>query len=217
MLTDEEQDGLGAMSIFLPIVYVPVWFSCSDAISAPYNDLLLLKKLELYKGVDARLAESALKALKRHLWYLSEQLVGLSILCDDVPDMTKSAMVENLEGPPKEGLKRVDGKTLPDINSLELQDFVTSKSMEVFPKLGIDTGFMLLEPSLWHESAAYRSAQKKARALRVVNDCAERGVALIQDYNFMVKDEKKKQNLLQVVENHRKKLRTVSKKALLTA
>ena len=37
-----------------------------------------------------------------------------------------------------------------------------------------------------------------------VNEWAERGVALIQDFNSATKDEMQKQFLLQVVEQHRK-------------
>jgi exopolyphosphatase/pppGpp-phosphohydrolase len=37
-----------------------------------------------------------------------------------------------------------------------------------------------------------------------VNDCAERGVKLIEDFNLTTTDETQKQYLLQVVEAHRK-------------
>src|SRR5208282_5687598 len=40
--------------------------------------------------------------------------------------------------------------------------------------------------------------------LPCVNDCAERGVALIEKFNSTTKDESQKQYLLQVVEQHRK-------------
>lgn len=41
--------------------------------------------------------------------------------------------------------------------------------------------------------------------LPCVNDCPERGVALIQNYNETItKDEEQKQFLLQVVEKHRR-------------
>ena len=46
---------------------------------------------------------------------------------------------------------------------------------------------------------------RRVRALRVVNDFAERGIALIQDYNSAITtDKEQKQYLLQTVENHRK-------------
>jgi len=46
----------------------------------------------------------------------------------------------------------------------------------------------------------------KVKQLRVVNDCAERGIALISTYNAaLTKDESQKQYLLQLVATHRKK------------
>jgi len=51
----------------------------------------------------------------------------------------------------------------------------------------------------------------------VVNDCAERGVALIQSYNnALTKNEDEKQYLLQLVSDHRKKYPKPNKTVLKT-
>ena len=50
----------------------------------------------------------------------------------------------------------------------------------------------------------YRFARDFAKILEVTNDCAERGVKLFGDVLAMTKDEKQRQYLLQVVEDHRK-------------
>ena len=53
--------------------------------------------------------------------------------------------------------------------------------------------------------ATYRSSLEIVRSVRVVNDLAERGVALIQQFNSSItRNEEQKQFLLQIVENHRK-------------
>ena len=50
----------------------------------------------------------------------------------------------------------------------------------------------------------YITAKKTILNLKVANDNAERGVALIETYNcLLTKDEEQKQYLLQVVQNHR--------------
>ena len=51
-------------------------------------------------------------------------------------------------------------------------------------------------------------------ALKVVNDTAERGIALIKKFNESVRDEQQKQFLLRVVEHHRKVVNKRTKKGL---
>jgi len=46
---------------------------------APITDLNLLQTLEAFTEIDSQVAQLALKKMKGHLWYLSEDLVGLSL------------------------------------------------------------------------------------------------------------------------------------------
>ena len=55
-------------------------FGSTSASSAPRRDLMLMKELLQYKEIDNGTSESALKAISRHLWYLCEELVPLSLL-----------------------------------------------------------------------------------------------------------------------------------------
>ena len=46
--------------------------------------------------MDAGVAESALTALRRHLWYLTEELVVLSLFSNKVSDDQKEKIAEKL-------------------------------------------------------------------------------------------------------------------------
>ena len=62
----------------------------------------------------------------------------------------------------------------------------------------------LTNPDTWESDNDYIAGQQKVRSLKVVNDAAERGVALIQAFNgALTSQEELKQFLLQVVEKHR--------------
>jgi len=62
---------------------------------------------------------------------------------------------------------------------------------------------------------SYDDAFKIVTSLRVTNDNAERGVALIQEYNKVhTTDENMKQYLLQVVQDNRKKFPSCSKSTM---
>jgi len=53
-----------------------------------------------------------------------------------------------------------------------------------------------------------------ARSVKVVNDLAERGVALVQEFNSsLTRNEEQKQYLLQVVEQHRRQFAEPTKAA----
>ncbi|CAH1100202.1 unnamed protein product [Psylliodes chrysocephalus] len=61
-----------------------------------------------------------------------------------------------------------------------------------------------LEPQLPNETIRCDSLISQVDALKVVNDTAERGIAVIKKFNEWVRDEKQKQFLLRVIEHHRK-------------
>ena len=73
-----------------------------------------------------------------------------------------------------------------------------------------------MDPDTWITNSDYIEAEKTVRELRVVNDTAERGVQLMQEYNALVtKDEEQTQFALQVVQEHRKHYPDCKKSTLL--
>ena len=71
--------------------------------------------------------------------------------------------------------------------------------------------FLDTDPSECEDMPSYQSSQQALCGIATVNDFAERGVALIQDYNqLLTKDEQQRQYLLQVVESHRRQFRRVT-------
>ena len=79
-MTHREQNGLRDLCIFYARVYVKNWISAPLAVKAPSNDLHLYKDLEAYRTVNKGISEATTKKMGRHLWYLSEELVGFPFL-----------------------------------------------------------------------------------------------------------------------------------------
>ena len=89
------------------------------------------------------------------------------------------------------------------IPEMKLEDFVTQKSLNFFKILELDESFLLKDISLWETDPSYISSKKICKMLIVVNDAAERGVSLIQEYNSRhTKNEEVLQSLLQVVQEN---------------
>lgn len=143
----------------------------------------------------------------------------LSLFDDRVNDEIKAAMVQNFLRPPHQPtLKRLNAKFFD--HRAPLQDYVTSKSLTMFDLLSINgqeeaKQFLSKPPVDWPTNSAFQALRIKAKQLRVVNDCAERGIALITSYNAaLTKDESQKQYLLQLVASHRDKFPVATKKTL---
>ena len=80
--------------------------------------------------------------------------------------------------------------------------------------LGLFSNFLNLDPSKWINDKSYKMCQDIVKTVKVVNDLAERGVALIQEFNSSItRNEEQKQFLLQIVEDHRKQFSEPTKAA----
>lgn len=82
--------------------------------------------------------------------------------------------------------------------------------------IDINLNFLFnINPEQCNELDEYIEAKKVIDSLKVVNDVAERSVALMTSFNDSItKDEDEKQRLLQVVENHRKTVPDTNKQTL---
>lgn len=99
--------------------------------------------------------------------------------------------------------------TLNEVHSL------INKELDFFKQFNISTNFLNSDHDTWNEDADFIKGQRIVKSLRVVNDTAERGVKLINDFNAsLTKDEEQKQYLLQVVAECRKIFPEATKSAL---
>ena len=82
----------------------------------------------------------------------------------------------------------------------ELSSFVMTKTKLFFQNLCIPDSFLKTPVETWNDSECYTDAEGIVKSLKAVNDTAERGVKLIQDYNTMLtKDEEQKQSYRSIV------------------
>lgn len=218
-LTPKEAKGLERFNDFSTRLYMKVWFCCSNAADAPFMDLEFLKHLDLVKNECKEISEAASKALKRHLWYLNGDLVMLCLFSSNVSTEDKILMVDELFKIDKynrervtNASKRLSEQEIGKVHEKSLHNFVNKNSWRIFEALNIQDDFLHSSPSEWKKFESYRDGERKVKCLKIINDCAERGVALISEYNQLItKDEEQKQFLLQVVEAHRKKFKDTKK------
>ena len=157
---------------------------------------------------------------KNYAWYLSEDLIALSLFDDNVPHLTKNNLVLAMKtrSESKNSSKRASITPQTFHDSTTLADFASKRSAQIFSKLRLPDGFLEMCSSEWETNGQYQEAKAVVGSLAVVNDHAERGVALVKEYSGrLTKDEDQFQYLLKLVADNRRKYVQSSKKALLGA
>ena len=70
----------------------------------------------------------------------------------------------------------------------------------------MDTDFLNEDVKTWPGQPSFGSAKLKTGAINVINDSAERGVKLSSDFLNAARSEEHYQNILQVVEDDRRRM-----------
>lgn len=78
-LKKEDEKKIERFVLFGSLIYTAAWAEAPLATEAAINDLMLWKNLQLFKKTDSEIGDAVSKVLERHLWYLSEDLLGMSL------------------------------------------------------------------------------------------------------------------------------------------
>lgn len=155
---------------------------------------------------------------KRHLWYLTQELIPLVLFDETASDLTRFTIASKLwqttrpktfpPGKPKFPVIKDD---MPYFYSL-----IGPKSWIIFYLLGLHRPqeWMQLPVEYWSKFEDYRFARDYLVAMEVTNDSAERGIKLISDFKDMVMDEHQRDCLEQAVEEHRRRVPSCRKNHL---
>ena len=215
----EEDDlkNLWRFGQYAVIHYVPAFLLSSCGRDAAFHDLNLYKSLLLYQAVDKELADSAIATMNRHLWYLTPQTVMFALFSNRVSDDAKSRMAARLLT-----LDRPDSPSLgipkfPVITAnTELWDLVTEALWEFFDVVKSDPlPWLTKSVTEWKAYHDYQSVRAFVSTVKVVNDAAERAIALAKEYYaILTTDSRVRRLICQVVEKDRMEFPDASKKTL---
>lgn len=215
-LTARESRGLLRVNIFLVRIYIKFWYLAPVACKAATNDLQMLQQLLTYNDRDISAATS--RKISGHLWYLTEDLILLSLFDPEMDLQTKRDIVK--ASTEQEGVNDQSKRVEVDLETVQqktIVDFVSKRSRNLFATLGMPDGFLAEDPGMWMGRDDYQAAAAIARTLAVTNDHAERAVALIQDAVEWkrFRSEEQLQYALQVIEQNRAKFPDAKKSTLL--
>jgi len=200
---------------FVTLVYSSWWMSCDSVKDAPWNDLKFYQSILAYAVVNPEISQSAIRAFKRHLWYLTAEMIPFALWSDKVPEDDRRALADKLLALKPDnalitpqhrfgtgfGKPRFPNDTITI--STTLADLVGPDSWFIFYSLQLDSEFLIHDVADWVNLASFNGSLINLNAINVVNDCAERGVKLSSDFLASSKGEGHYQNVLQVVEQDR--------------
>ncbi|CAK6965885.1 uncharacterized protein LOC117544294 [Scomber scombrus] len=203
--TRQQVPKIRAFTNFITHIYAKWWLTCEKAVDAAWNDLTLYHRLQAYKAVD-----EAYKALERHRWYLTGEMLPLALFSSKVPIDDKRALASAiLEHKPADLPMHVPQQRFgkPKFPALlpttSLPDLANTDCWFGMHQLNIDPAFLSLDVKEWATNAAFKKSEINVHAVNVVNDCAERGVKLTSDFVAVARKEQHLQNVLQAVEHDR--------------
>lgn len=218
-LSEEEKANFKEMSLFAGLIYVKAWIQCPLASDAAVNDLIFFKQLKEYAIISEVVSTVAIKKFERHLWYLGPELIVLSLFSNEISPKEKRQILDKMQE--KNGDWKIRGIRLKgsgDLHKKKLSDLIGCQSMNAINSLQLNLGFMYnLDTEKWADSKEYEIAKSYVDHIAVVNDVAERSLALMTNFNEkLTRKESKKQLILQVVQDNRKRIKGCTKKTLST-
>ncbi len=192
------------MALFIVFVYLESWFRSASLFSAGTNDLKLYARLQKFSKVHKKVSLVGTTVLQRHTWYLSEELVALSLFDESLPSDLRNSLAKKISSLPAAD-QPIQKPCRPVITPCStLTEFVGPRTVVLFNILGIPQTF--LADSEWHLLPQYEAEKAALKGLIPLNDSCERALALATTLNGTItRDEASYQDLILVVEAHRKK------------
>ena len=144
---------------FTCTLFIPQFLSSSIGADAAINDLTFYKHLFNYKEIDPTLAEVGLAVMRRHGWFLVEQVQPFSLFSSKLDNDMKSRLASRIltfenKKPTSYPLAM---PTFPNITpNTELFDLVGPSSFMFFHILGLDYTWLQSSPENWEEYESYR-------------------------------------------------------------
>lgn len=211
-VTDNEMRKITRLVGFVLHLYGCFFLSASLSTAAPRIDLNFWYSLIQYQHIDPEIAASAKASMRRHLWYLTPELVVFGLFDDGLPNQEKQLMAVELRRKPRPLLFAPGKPGQPNFDPVAahltqvrppLASFVTDRSWLLFSLLDANGDWLENDPSTWLNDPEYLHLQELIKDMEVVNDSAERAVKDVAEYAEMSRDPNHRDNVILVANDHR--------------
>ena len=231
ILSREEKDQIKVMAEFVGLFHSFWFLKCPVASSSPFLQLQSIMQMKRYGEHRPDISDLVLGSMKNHLWHITEQSVITALVDEDLPTAERKSLALALFNTPRPDSFLPEQPQFPDIFKEEfhpqrlwlsgqlppLHKFVGPKSWLLFYKLQlgqVDCEWLQLDPAVWPLISGFQSFKSFVSKTTIVNDPAERGVALAADFRGSFQDENIYQSNLVAVAESRKLVPRDAKKSV---
>nr|XP_047143689.1 uncharacterized protein LOC124817523 [Hydra vulgaris] len=214
------------VATFVSVFYTTWFLKVELSAAAPNQDMRALWQMNRFKEYNLIGAESVIKSIKRHTWFLDPYLIVLALAdekCKERGDIAQKIYSYEFHSMDEYPLARISAN-IEVLNSLDfsgpkppsLVHLVTENSWLLFLMIGqskSDCQWMKTPPEYWTCNEFYLKFQEAVFNLSVVNDCSERIVKLIKDKIDIAQKEEKRQDSLLFLHNYKRKYGGKTKKS----
>ncbi len=89
------------MAGFISLFYARLFLRSRIAVFAPTDDLQLIGKMMLFREQNETIANAVILSVNRHCWYLTEELVVLSLFNEQLGTFTRELIARKLFSTPR--------------------------------------------------------------------------------------------------------------------
>ena len=228
-LDDELFQKLQVFGDFVACFYVPNWLRAPLDAEAAVQDLTLYQSMLYYNKNDElppqEIAARVTNSMKRHCWYLTEELLPLCLCSKHVKPEEKERLALRLFQIYRRIMQvelMLQKPQFPVVfEETKLYDLLGERSTILFNRLQFtveDIQFLRYFCTKWPQYESYLRLERTVSSLKVVNDAAERGIRLLEEYkDILTKDFGQRNLIMQCVEESRKNLPNFKKSTLSTS
>ena len=202
-----------SMSKFIILLYGKYFLQTALTTEAPRLDLEFWKNSKRYEIIDSEISEAAVKSVHRQMFYLTEELILLSLCDPHTSNSEKEELVKTLlqqDRPQTFAPKKPDFKVHLLLNNSHdeprLKDFIGPRSWLMFGLLDPDVMWMQLSPPNWATNDHFKRFDKLLHGIVCVNDVAERNVQNVVEFAEFSKDPERRDTVVSVVNFHRERV-----------
>lgn len=123
------------------------------------------------------MAQAVWESCKRHLWYLTEELVALALFDEELSDFTRAFLATSLWNTPRPSSFTLGKPKFPPVRDQlpSLPSLIGPRSWLLFSLIGLDgpQEWLQITAEYWNKFTDYCSARDYLKRLEVTNDSAE--------------------------------------------
>ena len=143
------------MALYVVFCHLKPWFTAPLVWSAASNDLAMYRSLIDFIKIDKKAADLCCKKLNRHTWYLTEELIPLTLFNEEIALETRTEIATEIHNHKSDIKLTIKKPNLPTLQATsELVDFVGPRSKILFELLNSQSTYGFpsserLEPHSW--------------------------------------------------------------------